>query len=335
MNFLENVIARAKSDKKTIVLAEGNDIRTIRAAASALEQGIAHIIILGDIDEICKMANEENLNISEATLINPEKDERFNDFADRFYEMRKAKGMTPEKATETMKNTLYFGCMMVKLDYADGMVAGACHSSADVLRSALQIIKTAPGTKLVSSFFIECVPNCEYGADGVFLFSDCGLNENPDADQLSEIAISSAKSFKTLIGKEPCVAMTSYSTYGSAKSEMVDKVKLATSLAKEKAPELNIDGELQADAAIVPSVGASKAPGSPVAGKANVLIFPDINVGNIVYKLVERLAKAEAYGPVTQGIAKPVNDLSRGCKAEDIVGVIAITCVQAQAQANN
>ncbi len=331
MNFLENVIARAKSDKKTIVLAEGNDIRTIRAAASALAQGIAHIIILGDIDEICKMANEENLNISDATLINPEKDERFNDFANKFYEMRKAKGMTPEKAVETMKNTLYFGCMMVKLDYADGMVAGACNASANVLRAALQIVRTAPGTKLVSTFFIECVPNCEFGEDGVFLFADCALNENPDAEALSEIAVSSAKSFKALLGKEPCVAMTSYSTYGSAKSEMVDKVTLATKLAKEKAPELNIDGELQADASIVPSVGASKAPGSPVAGKANVLIFPDINVGNIAYKLVERLAKAEAYGPVTQGIAKPVNDLSRGCKAEDIVGVIAITCVQAQA----
>ena len=330
MNFLENVISLAKSDKKTIVLAEGNDIRTIRAAASALEQGIAHIIILGDVDEICKMANEENLNISEATLINPEKDERFNEFADKFYEMRKAKGMTPEKAVETMKNTLYFGCMMVKLDYADGMVAGACNSSANVLRSALQIIKTAPGTKLVSSFFIESVPNCEFGEDGVFLFSDCALNENPDAEALSEIAIASAKSFKDLVGKEPRVAMTSYSTYGSAKSEMVDKVNLATKLTKEKAPDLVVDGELQADAAIVPSVGASKAPGSPVAGKANVLIFPDINVGNIAYKLVERLAKAEAYGPVTQGIAKPVNDLSRGCKAEDIVGVIAITCVQAQ-----
>lgn len=330
MNFLENVISLAKSDKKTIVLAEGNDIRTIRAAASALEQGIAHIIILGDVDEICKMANEENLNISEATLINPESDERFNEFADKFYEMRKAKGMTPEKAVETMKNTLYFGCMMVKLDYADGMVAGACNSSANVLRAALQIIKTAPGTKLVSTFFIESVPNCEFGEDGVFLFSDCALNENPDAEALSEIAIASAKSFKNLVGKEPRVAMTSYSTYGSAKSEMVDKVNLATKLTKEKAPDLVVDGEMQADAAIVPSVGASKAPGSPVAGKANVLIFPDINVGNIAYKLVERLAKAEAYGPVTQGIAKPVNDLSRGCKAEDIVGVIAITCVQAQ-----
>ena len=330
MNFLENVISLAKSDKKTIVLAEGNDIRTIRAAASALEQGIAHIIILGDVDEICKMANEENLNISEATLINPESDERFNEFADKFYEMRKAKGMTPEKAVETMKNTLYFGCMMVKLDYADGMVAGACNSSANVLRAALQIIKTAPGTKLVSTFFIESVPNCEFGEDGIFLFSDCALNENPDAEALSEIAIASAKSFKNLVGTEPRVAMTSYSTYGSAKSEMVDKVNLATKLVKEKAPELVVDGELQADAAIVPSVGASKAPGGPVAGKANVLIFPDINVGNIAYKLVERLAKAEAYGPVTQGIAKPVNDLSRGCKAEDIVGVIAITCVQAQ-----
>ncbi|MCH5187805.1 MAG: phosphate acetyltransferase [Oscillospiraceae bacterium] len=330
--FLEDVIARAKSDKKTIVLAEGNDIRTIRAAASALEQEIADIIILGDIDEICKMANEENLKISAATLIDPSKDERFNEFVNTFYEMRKAKGMTPEKAEETMKNTLYFGCMMVKLGFADGMVAGACNSSANVLRSALQVIKTAPGTKLVSAFFIECVPNCEYGEDGVFLFADCGLNENPDAEAVSEIAVSSAKSFKTLVGKEPNVAMLCYSTYGSAKSELVDKMNLATKLAKEKAPDVNIDGEMQADAAMVPAVAASKAPTSPVAGKANVLVFPDLNAGNIAYKLVERLAKADAYGPITQGIAKPVNDLSRGCKAEDIVGVIAITCVQAQAQ---
>lgn len=330
--FLESIIARAKSDKKTIVLAEGNDIRTIRAAASALAQEIANIIIIGNQDDILKMAAEEGLDISAAVLVDPVKDERFGEFVSTFYEMRKAKGMTPEKAEETMKNSLYFGCMMVKLGFADGMVAGACNSSANVLRSALQVIKTAPGTKLVSAFFIECVPNCEYGENGVFLFADCGLNENPDAEAVSEIAVSSAKSFKTLVGAEPNVAMLCYSTYGSAKSELVDKMNLATKLAKEKAPDVNIDGEMQADAAMVPSVAASKAPDSKVAGKANVLVFPDLNAGNIAYKLVERLAKADAYGPITQGIAKPVNDLSRGCKAEDIVGVIAITCVQAQAQ---
>lgn len=328
--FLERIIERAKTDKKTIVLAEGNDVRTIKAAAMAIEQNIANIIILGDKASICKMAEDEKVDISAATLINPVEDGNFKDFVNKFYEMRKAKGMTPEKAEETLKNTLYYGCMMVKNGVADGMVAGACNSSSNVLRPALQILKTAPGTKLVSAFFIMCVPDCEYGADGVFLFADSGLNENPDADAVSEIAISSAKSFKTLVEEEPVIAMTSYSTYGSAKSELVDKMQLATKLAKEKRPDLLLDGELQADAAIVPSVGASKAPGSPVAGKANVLVFPDLNVGNTAYKLVQRLAKAEAYGPVTQGIARPVNDLSRGCSAEDIVGVIGITCVQAQ-----
>ena len=328
--FLERIIERAKTDKKTVVLAEGNDVRTIKAAAMAIEQNVADIIILGEKASILKMAEEEKVDISAATLINPVEDVNFKDFVNKFYEMRKAKGMTPEKAEETLKNTLYYGCMMVKNGFADGMVAGACNSSSNVLRPALQILKTAPGTKLVSAFFIMCVPDCEYGADGVFLFADSGLNENPDADAVSEIAISSAKSFKTLVEEEPVIAMTSYSTYGSAKSELVDKMQLATKLAKEKRPDLLLDGELQADAAIVPSVGASKAPGSPVAGKANVLIFPDLNVGNTAYKLVQRLAKAEAYGPVTQGIARPVNDLSRGCSAEDIVGVIGITCVQAQ-----
>ena len=222
--------------------------------------------------------------------------------------------------------------MMVEKGIADGMVAGAVNSTGNVLRPALQILKTAPGTKLVSAFFVMAVPDCEYGENGIFVFGDCGLNENPDADAVSEIAISSANSFKSLIGKEPKVAMLSYSTYGSAKSELVEKVQLATKLAKEKAPGLMLDGELQLDAAIVKSVGQQKAPESKVAGQANVLVFPDLNAGNIGYKLVQRLAKAEAYGPITQGIKKPVNDLSRGCSAEDIVGVAAITCVQAQMQ---
>jgi phosphate acetyltransferase len=238
--------------------------------------------------------------------------------------------MTEEKAVETMKNPLYYGVMMVYKNMADGMVAGACNATANVIRPALQILKTAPGTKLVSAFFAMCLPTDEYGEEGNLIFADSGLNENPDADAVSEIALSSAESFRSLIGGEPKVAMLSYSTYGSAKSELVEKMQLATKLAKEKAPELAVDGELQLDAAIVPSVAALKAPESKVAGHANVLVFPDLNSGNIGYKLVQRFAHAEAYGPVLQGIRKPVNDLSRGCSWEDIVGVIAITCVQAQ-----
>lgn len=229
-----------------------------------------------------------------------------------------------------MKNELYFGVMMVKKDLADGMVAGAVNSTPNVLRPCLQILKTAPGTKLVSAFFAMCVPNCEYGEDGVFIYADSGLNENPDADALSEIAISSAKSFSQLVQKDPKVAMLSYSTYGQRQERAGGQGGFGPPSCQEKPPDLALDGELQLDAAIVPSVGASKAPGSPIAGQANVLIFPDLNAGNIGYKLTQRLAKAEAYGPITQGIAKPVNDLSRGCVAEDIVGVVAITCVQAQ-----
>ena len=230
-----------------------------------------------------------------------------------------------------MDDVLYFGVMMVKMGRADGMVAGACHATGDVLRPCLQILKTAPGVALVSSFFVMVVPNCEMGEAGTFIFSDCGLEVQPDAERLAHIAVNSAKSWRTLLGTEPKVALLSHSTYGSAKNEDAAKVVEATAIAKELAPELALDGELQLDAAIVPSVGASKAPTSAVAGQANVLIFPDLDAGNIGYKLVQRLAKAEAYGPITQGIAAPVNDLSRGCSADDIVGVIAITCVQAQA----
>ena len=249
-----------------------------------------------------------------------------------FYELRKAKGMTIEKAKEILKDETYYGMMMVKEGLADGLVSGACHSTSNTLRPALQILKTAPGTKLVSAFFVMVVPDCEYGENGTFIFSDSGLNEYPDADSLAEIAISSSKSFKQLVGAEPKVAMLSYSTYGSAKSPLTEKVIEATKLLKEKEPDLICDGELQLDAAIVPEIAESKAPGSPVAGKANTLIFPDLDAGNIGYKLVQRLAKAEAYGPLCQGIAKPVNDLSRGCSSDDIVGVIAITAVQAQDQ---
>lgn len=328
--FTDSLKVRAKADMKTIVLAEGEDVRTVEAAAMVLSEGYAKIVMLGNAEIIKTTAAEKGVDISGATVIDPENSEKSEYYAEKFYEMRKAKGMTLEKARETVKNVLYYGVMMVNEGEADGMVAGACNSSANVIRPSLQILKTKPGTKLVSSFFVIIVPDCEYGEKGSFIFSDSGLVENPDADALSEIAIASAASFKQLIGAEPKVAMLSYSTYGSAKSELVDKVQEATRLAKEKAPELKLDGELQLDAAIVPSVGKSKAPESDIAGSANVLIFPDLNAGNIGYKLAQRLAKAEAYGPVLQGVRKPVNDLSRGCSAEDIAGVVAITCVQAQ-----
>lgn len=326
--FLERTIARAKQDRKRIVLAEGEELRTIQAANMIVKQGVCDVVLLGSEAVIREKAGDISLDGVE--LIEPEKSDKFEEFAQAFYEMRKAKGMTEEKARETMKNPLYFGVMMVEKDLADGMVAGAVNATSNVLRPALQILKTAPGTKLVSAFFVMVVPDCEYGEHGTFIYSDAGLNENPDADAVSEIAISSAKSFRDLVEAEPKIAMLSYSTYGSAKSELVDKMQLATKLAKEKRPDLKLDGELQADAAIIKEVGKSKAPGSDIAGEANVLVFPNLDAGNIAYKLTQRLAKAEAYGPITQGIKKPVNDLSRGCSAEDIVGVVAITCVQAQ-----
>ena len=328
--FLDTMIAKAKADKKTIVLAEGFDVRTIKAAADASQKEIANIIVLGQKDEIAKIAENENADISKVTIIDPLTDSNFDDFANTFYELRKAKGMTPEKAAETMKNPLYYGVMLVYKNMADGMVAGACNATANVIRPALQILKTAPGTKLVSAFFVMCTKDKEFGQDGTLVFADCGLNENPDAEALSEIAIASAATFESFVGGDPKVAMLSYSSYGSAKSELVEKVQEATRIAKEKAPDLKLDGELQLDAAIVDSVAKSKAPTSDVAGSANVLIFPILDAGNIGYKLTQRLAKAEAYGPILQGIAKPVNDLSRGCSAEDIAGVVAITAIQAQ-----
>ena len=332
MSFIDSIKIRAKKDIKTIVLPEGNDIRTIEAVEKVRKEQFADVIVLGNKDEILNMAKEHNINIDGVKIINPVEDARFEKFANEFYELRKAKGMTLEKAEEILKDETYFGMMMVKLGYADGLVSAACHSTANTLRPALQILKTAPGTKLVSAFFVMCVPNCEYGENGTFIFSDSGLNEYPDADSLSEIAISSSKSFEQLVGKKSKVAMLSYSTYGSATSPLTEKVVEATSILKEKAPDLICDGELQLDAAIIPEIAESKAPGSPVAGQANTLIFPDLDAGNIGYKLVQRLAKAEAYGPLCQGIAKPVNDLSRGCSSDDIVGVIAITAVQAQEQ---
>lgn len=326
--FIRSVMERAKANKKTIVLPESTDIRTIKATAMILEKGFADIVLIGDEAKINEIKGD--LDISGAKIVNPLTSDKFEDYANTLYELRKKKGMTLEQARKTMENPLYWGVMMVKKGEADGMVAGAINSTANTLRPALQILKTAPNVKLVSAFFIMVVPDCEYGHHGTFLYADSGLVENPNAEELSEIAVCSAATFKKLIGAEPKVAMLSYSSYGSAKSELVDKVVEATKLAKAKAPDVLIDGELQADAAIIPEIAKSKAPESPLKGEANVLIFPDLNCGNICYKLTQRLAKAEAYGPITQGIAKPVNDLSRGCSAEDIVGVVAITAVQAQ-----
>ena len=329
MSFIDTIKARAKSDKKTIVLPETSDIRTLKAAHQVLAEGIANVILIGNEAKI--KANAEGLDLSGAKIVDPETFEQMDDYIAALVKLRERKGMTPEKATELLKGDgLFLGVMMVKQGMADGMVAGAIHATADVLRPCLQILKTAPNTKLVSAFFVMVVPNCEYGANGTFIFSDAGLNQNPNSEELAAIAQSSAKSFKQLVNEEPIVAMLSHSTFGSAKHADVDKVVEATRIAKEEAPELKLDGEFQLDAAIVPSVGSAKAPGSEVAGKANVLVFPDLDAGNIGYKLTQRLAKAEAYGPITQGIAKPVNDLSRGCSAEDIVGVVAITAVQAQ-----
>ncbi len=332
MNFIENIKNRAKQEIKTIVLPEAEDIRTLKATQIALKEKYANIVLVGNEEIIKQKAQENNVNIEGATIINPQTSENYEKYAQLLYELRKNKGMTIEQAKELVLNPVYFGMLMVKDEEttADGLVSGAAHSTADTLRPALQILKTAPDTKLVSAFFIMVVPDCKYGENGTFIFGDAGLNENPNPDQLSEIAISSSKSFTQLVQKEPKVAMLSYSSHGSAHSELTEKVIEATKLLKEKEPNLIADGELQLDAAIIPEVAASKAPTSPVKGEANVLIFPNLDAGNIGYKLVQRLGKAEAYGPLCQGIAKPVNDLSRGCSAKDIAGVIAITAVQAQ-----
>ena len=330
MSFIEELKNKARQDIKTIILTESEDKRVLKAAQRVKEEEFANVILIGNKDDANKLAKENDIDISGIEIINPETSDKFEEYANAFYELRKAKGMTIEKARETLKDNMYFGTMMVKEKDADGLVSGACHSTANTLRPALQILKTAPGTKLVSAFFLMIVPNCEYGENGIFVFGDSGLVENPTPDELSEIAISSSKSFEQLTGKESKVAMLSYSTYGSAHSELTEKVIEGTKLLKEKMPDLICDGELQLDAAIIPEIAASKAPGSPVAGKANTLIFPNLDAGNIGYKLVQRLAKAEAYGPLCQGIARPVNDLSRGCNSDDIVGVVAITAVQAQ-----
>ncbi|MBO6015981.1 MAG: phosphate acetyltransferase [Lachnospiraceae bacterium] len=331
MGYIDLIKDKARMDKKTIVLPETNDKRTLIAASKVLSEGIANIIMVGDKEKIMDGAGWLEVDLDGVKVVDPRNCDKFEDYVTLLYETRKAKGMTEDKAREILLNDyLTFGVVMVKANDADGMVAGACHATADVLRPSLQILKTAPGVKLVSGFFIIDVPDCDYGEKGTFLFADCGLNQDPSSEELAEIAESSARSFKSLVGAKPIIAMLSHSTKGSAKHALVDRVVDATKIAKERYPHLCIDGELQPDAALVPSVAKVKAPGSQVAGKANVLVFPNLDCGNISYKLVQRLGKAEAYGPMLQGIAKPVNDLSRGCSWEDIVGVVALTAVQAQ-----
>ncbi len=327
--FLDTIKARAKQDKKSIILPESMDARIYEAAEKILKEDFADVIIIGTPEEVEKYG--KGYDITGATIIDPFAYEKTEEYLNLFVELRKSKGLTYEEAKEiALGDYMYYACLMVKAGDADGVVSGACHSTANTLRPSLQIIKTKPGTKLVSAFFLMVVPDCEYGANGTFIFADSGLVQNPDSEELAAIAACSAESFELLVQEEAIVAMLSHSTMGSAKHDDVTKVVEATRICKEEHPEIKVDGEMQLDAAIVPSIGESKAPESKVAGHANVLVFPDLDAGNIGYKLVQRLAKAEAYGPVTQGIAMPINDLSRGCSADDIVGVVAITCVQAQ-----
>ena len=329
MKIIDKIKNRARDLNKTIILPESDDIRTLKASEIVIREGFANIILIGNVDKINTLATNNNINLDGVKIVDPENFSDTEKLVEEFYELRKNKGMDLENANKLVReNYLYFGNMLVKMGYADGLVAGAVNSSANVLRAALQILKTAPNSKIVSSFFLMEVPDCEYGDDGIFIYSDCGMVQNPNSEELAHIAKSSAVSFKQLVGNEPIIAMLSHSTLGSSKHPDVDKVTTALEIAKNTYPELIIDGELQFDAAVVPKVASQKSPNSIVAGKANVLIFPDLDSGNIAYKITERLAKANAYGPITQGIAKPVNDLSRGCNEEDIAGVVAITCVQ-------
>lgn len=327
MDFMDQIKKRAAKKNCLIVLPESYDERVTSAAAMIAEQGIARILLLSDDGK--DMPGQERLKQPGIEILDYKNGPEFEEMVTELCELRKKKGMTREKAFALMQDPLYYGAMLVHMEKVDGMVAGACHSTGDTLRPALQIVKTAPGTKTVSAFFLMVVPNCEYGDKGVFLFADSGLVEFPTEAQLVDIAVASAKSFEQITEGEPIVAMLSYSTKGSAKNERLQPIISVAKRVKERFPNLKIDGELQVDAAVEPKVAAMKSKGSNVAGNANVLIFPDLNSGNIGYKLVQRLAKAEAYGPVTQGLKRPVNDLSRGCVAEDIVGVVAITCLQA------
>ena len=330
MSFTEKVWKLAKQESKKIVLPEGDEERNLKAAEIIHKNGIAEVILIGNEAKIKENAKSFGANVDGIEIIDPETSAKTSEYANAFYELRKSKGVTEEKALATVKDPVYYGTMMVKVGDADGLVSGAVHSTGDLLRPGLQIIKTAPGIKVVSSFFVMELPNSPYGDNGTLLFGDCAVNPNPTAEELASIAISTAENAKSLCNIDPKVAMLSFSTMGSAKHDNVTKVVEATKMAKEARPDLAIDGELQLDAAIVGKVAALKAPNSTVAGNANVLIFPDLQAGNIGYKLVQRFAGAEAIGPICQGFAKPINDLSRGCSAQDIVNVVAITAVQAQ-----
>ena len=331
MTLIESIIERAKSNRQRIVLPESLEERTIKAADKSIADGLAEIILIGNREEILKKAEEFGLkNISKATIIDPETSEKTAEYTNLLYELRKNKGMTPEQAAVLVKDPLYFGCLIIKNGDADGQISGALSTTGETLRPALQIIKCAPGISCVSGAMLMITKTPQYGDNGVLVFGDIAVTPAPDANQLAQIAVCTAQTAKSVAGiAEPRVAMLSFSTKGSAKHEVVDKVVEATKLAKELSPELHIDGELQTDAALVPSVGAKKAPGSEIAGKANVLVFPNLEAGNIGYKLVQRLGEADAIGPILQGIARPVNDLSRGCSVDDIYKMVAITACQA------
>jgi len=330
MSFIGKIHDKAKSNRKKIVLPEGTEPRMVKAVPIILEKEIADVVLLGDQQDIKDVALEHGVDLTGVEIINPLESDKLSDYAQTYYELRKHKGISLEQAQEQIKDPLYYGAMMVKKGDADGKVAGAANSTGNVLRAAIKIVGTAEGISVISGAFIMIVQDKDFGTDGLMVFGDCAVNPDPNANQLAEIAISSAKTAKDLAGIDPRVAMLSFSTNGSAKHEFVDKVQEATKIAQEAQPELKIDGEMQSDAAIVPVVAQKKYPDSELAGTANVLIFPDLEAGNICYKLVQRLAHAEAIGPVLQGIAKPVNDLSRGCNVQDIVNVVAITAVQAQ-----
>ena len=329
--IIDKLIENAKKNKKTIVLVETDDIRTLKAAECVKTQDFADIILVGNENKINELAKSNDININDIKIIDPKTSQLTKELIEKFYEIRKSKGMTLEEAKNIIENDyLYFGDMLVYTDYADGLVAGATHSSSDVLRAALKTVKTAENSKIVSSFFLMELENKTLGDNGIFIYSDCGMIQNPTSEELVNIAYSSSETYKNLIGNTPKIAFLSHSTNGSSNCSDVDKVKIAVSNFKAQYPSIIADGELQLDAAIIPEITKSKFPNSRIQGDANILIFPDLDAGNIAYKITERMANAKAYGPITQGIRKPINDLSRGCNYKDIVGVIAITCNQAK-----